>query len=403
MPRALIALVLIILLSGCEPLPVTPDAPAAPTSPPAQEATAADPTALPAQPTAPQQQAPAKETQPTAVAPPTEAPPTEAPPAQAPPTLAPPTQQPPTAEMPPAPAEPQTIAFAPGATSAALSADLPANGTAHYTLQAMQGQLMEVTLSTPSDATRLTIRTQDGATLLSETGSLVVYRDTLPATQEYTIVVTAGPSATPFALEVIIPERIQFAPGATVGSDTATLEAFGQHHYVLHIAGGQYIDVRAEADAATQLGLYGEDGTVLQSAADGSPIFQGNVPTTQDYVVTVLGGPVGTEYTFRAVIPERIAFAAGTTMATLNGELDANAVQHYILRADAGQTLSISLAMPAGSVRMDIRGLDGVTLARGMGATTRFSAPVPTSQDYVITLTASDEPARYVMQVSVVG
>ena len=110
---------------------------------------------------------------------------------------------------------PTRIRFAPGATSAQVSGDVPANGSVRYVIYAGASQLMDVTLSAPEGGT-LKVSRADGRTLspVPGTSGSTGFRGYLPYTGNYYITVRAGGQAISYGVNVFIPVRIRFASGA---------------------------------------------------------------------------------------------------------------------------------------------------------------------------------------------
>ena len=146
--------------------------------------------------------------------------------------------------------------------------------------------------------------------------------------------------------------------------------------------------------------IYGADGTVLKSGMGGGPGFRGTVPATQDYIMHVTSN-MGTGYRLNVTIPERISFEQETTSATVQGSLAAYDTHHYVLQAMAGQELIVRVSAPGDAVRLVIYGVDGTVLRSGMAAGVSFSGRLPSTQDYLINLTADIAVPNYSMTVTI--
>jgi hypothetical protein len=127
---------------------------------------------------------------------------------------------------------PAVVRFAPGATSAAVEGRLAANGTQHYVVRAQADQLMEVDLP-PQQGIGLAVYGLDGTVLQSPMGGLPGFRGTLPSTQDYILALAAQDGAVSYTMNVIIPVRIRFAPGATSAVIRGRLGIHDTHYYVL--------------------------------------------------------------------------------------------------------------------------------------------------------------------------
>ena len=304
--------------------------------------------------------------------------------------------------MPTAMPPPARITFAPGATSANTTGDLPGHGVDRYVLRALAGQMMDVHVAAPAGTARLIVYGVDGTVLKSGMGGPPSYRGVLPSTQDYVLEVAAGPAAVHYGLSVVIPQRISFRSGATSAYVEGNLAAHRGRHYVLRALAGQLMEVGASAPAGTvRLIIYGADGTVLKSGMGGPPSYRGLLPATQDYIIQLAAGPAAVHYGLNVVVPQRVSFWPGTTSASLEGSLAAHKVRHYVLRASGGQTMEASVLTVAGEVRLIIYGADGTVLKSGMGGPPTFLGILPTSQDYVLQVAAGPDAVSYTLQVRI--
>ncbi len=191
---------------------------------------------------------------------------------------------------------PERIAFAPGGTSAVLEGQLAAGDGHAYVLGASEGQWMDVSLSAPENTVHLVIYGMEGTVLVSGMGDQTMFRGTLPITEDYIIIVQAD-AATQYSLNVAIPERIAFSPGAVSATRTGSLAAWESHEYVVGAQSGQTMEVHVSAPAGTvRLVIWGVDGSVLRSGMGEGADFVGTVPSTQDYFIEV-GANQPIEYT----------------------------------------------------------------------------------------------------------
>ena len=247
---------------------------------------------------------------------------------------------------------------------------------------------------------RLAIHGADGALIADRGEGPAAFRGTLPASQDYVVTLEAGAQGTSYAMTVVVPERIAFAPGATWASVGGDLAPRARHHYVLGVVGGQLLDANAFPVSDLRLILYGLDGTVLKGGMSVGSSFQGPVPASQDYLLVVEAGEGAVSYTMSVMVPERISFAPGATQAQVEGELPAHSKRDYVVGAQADQALEIDVTSRE-PVQLVIRGVDGTVLKGGIGGDASFRGLVPASQDYVLSLVAGAEGATYGMSVQV--
>jgi len=201
------------------------------------------------------------------------------------------------------------------------------------------------------------------------------------------------------------PTRIAFEPGATSATIVGDLTAQSAEHYVLRAMADQLMDINVSAPQdAVRLMVYGADGTVLKSGMGELPGFRGYLPKTQDYLIRVEANS-SVEYTLSVMIPQRISFQPGTTSASIEGELSPHSSRHYVLRAMADQILDVSVSVPQiisrpeDVVQLVVYGVDGTVLKSGMGGPPSFRGYLPTTQDYLIHVAASDRPIQYTLDV----
>jgi hypothetical protein len=98
---------------------------------------------------------------------------------------------------------PQRVSFEPGAVSAALRGAVSAHQSQYYVLRALEGQSMQVKVASDR-ALQLIVYGADGTVLKSGMGEGTGFKGNLPATQDYVLVVRAGPQASAYSLRVNI-------------------------------------------------------------------------------------------------------------------------------------------------------------------------------------------------------
>jgi len=224
----------------------------------------------------------------------------------APPTsVPPPTSVSPTAQ--PSPAQP--ITFAPGATEAEAQGQISANGIATFSVNAQAGQMMELTLSSNSQSARIAVLAPSGAPLPPQRGNPegTYWQNTLPASGDYFIQVLAGNAApvANFSLNVTIPVRVQFAPGAISAQVQGTTSNSRVVTYLLKANGGQTMTVNLTAPPnSAGITIYGlQDGQPLIRSQSGATSWTGQLPMTQDYVIQVVPFGNGTvNYTLDVMV-----------------------------------------------------------------------------------------------------
>jgi len=199
------------------------------------------------------------------------------------------------------------IRFARGTTSGILNDSLPARETRSYVLGALQGQVMLVHAIAWSDpagrhpageATVRVFRGVDGAELRSSAGDGDQWSGRLPSSGDFVVRVTAGAAPVSYTLAVQIPRRVVVDQENPTTSFSGLAPSRGPIDYIIKAEPGNRLEVALEADsAASSLHIYGLDtGVQLARLSDRRRRFLGTVPTTQDYVVSVVPGAEQVRY-----------------------------------------------------------------------------------------------------------
>lgn len=206
----------------------------------------------------------------------------------------PPTGAPPPTTVPPPGPPTGVIQMAPGATEAEVQGQLAANAIATYSLSAQANQNMQLSLSSNSNSARIAVLSPGGFPLPPQRGNPegTYWQGNLPTTGTYIIQVLAG-SAAPtanYSLNVTIPVRISFAPGAISASVQGVTNNGRIVTYLLKANGGQTMTVNLVAPPnSAGITIYGlDDGQPLIRSQSGATSFSGQLPATQDYVIQVV-------------------------------------------------------------------------------------------------------------------
>jgi hypothetical protein len=195
------------------------------------------------------------------------------------------------------------------------------------------------------------------------------------------------PARTPAPTPVTNVTRIQFATGATSANVEGHIAAGDIDRYVLRASKGQWMQVAVYAPKGDlALEIYGvSDGQPLVRSHLKQSSWAGVLPATQDYSISVVSFGGNAPYTLQVIIPERITFAPGTISATASGNLAAHQTHDYLLRAMAGQTMTVTITSPRGDVLLEIYGIsDGQPLVRVPMGVSSWTGKLPGTQDYAI-------------------
>jgi hypothetical protein len=197
------------------------------------------------------------------------------------------------------------LQFAPGTTAAQVQGQVRAGGNVDYILRAAQGQWLIVTVtSTSTDVVLAVTGARDGRPYLRSASGTTSWRGLLTTTQDYTIQVVSRGSAAPFSLQVTIPARISFAPGASSATVDGRLAARETDEYVLRAVRGQAMTVSVSSPRNdVVLEVYGlEDGRSLGRTSVSERSWTGTLHATQDYGIKATSEGAATAYTLEVRI-----------------------------------------------------------------------------------------------------
>jgi hypothetical protein len=180
--------------------------------------------------------------------------------------------------------------FASGATVGFEEGQIQPGQALKFVVGAEKGQPMIAMADSPSHKVTLAITGKDGTDLVEASQKLTTWEGLLYATQDYYIQVLGGTAAETFALTVIIPSRISFAPDAISATVNGSTPGGTISSYVLQASAGQTMTISLDAPANTaSLSIYGfTDGQTLVRSATGSTYWSGVLPSSQDYIIDVV-------------------------------------------------------------------------------------------------------------------
>lgn len=226
------------------------------------------------------------------------------PPMMPPPVIPPPVQPPPVFPPPYRPPAGR-IQFAAGATSAVVSGILPGNSTVEHLVAAGAGQTMLASVYSPNNNVYIGVTGEsDGVPLQRTAAGANDFSGRLPARQDYRITLAGPAHPTEYTLEIIIPVRIQFAPGAISAAIPGRIQAGGTNHYLARARGGQIMTVSLLSPRGDIfLTIYGmTDGSPLVRSMMGETTWSGPMPITQDYMIQAVSTGPASNYTLEVII-----------------------------------------------------------------------------------------------------
>ena len=141
------------------------------------------------------------------------------------------------------------------------------------------------------------------------------------------------------------------------------------------------------------------DGGELPAPGGAGALWSGRVPETGDYVVRVSAAEP-TAYTLAVQIPRRLEVSEGDPTAAIAGTAPSRAPVDYLVGGEAGRTLAAAVR-GRDPVTLHIYGLDdGRQLAPLSERRKDWAGPLPSSQDYVISVVPSGDGASYELTVA---
>ncbi len=322
----------------------------------------------------------------------------------------------------------QRIRFATGATSASVNGEVDGNTYQGYLLEAQAGQLMRVNLISSGSPVYLTVVSPGGSPLARAQAGAQSFYGTLPESGDYTLQVSA-PAGTPTTYYTLIVsatngassgfnQRIRFAAGATSATVTGQDAGSTVDTYLLNAFIGQTMQVTLASPSGTAyLNVIAPDGSPLARAQAGAQSFSGSLPVSGDYQLQVmlLGSTAQTSYTLTVSVTgngglpsgpiTRITFPAGGTSATVNGSISGPNFANYLLAANAGQYMNITVASPSGQAYLTVVSPGGSPLARAQAGAQAFSGQLPETGDYRLTVSnpSANVNTTFTLTVTVTG
>lgn len=198
-----------------------------------------------------------------------------------------------------------SVRFVPGATSTQVQGRLAAGASRTYALDLRAEQVLEVALDRGSGTQSFTLVAPGGDPLHTDHGqsqdggSFVA-----PTTGTYLLTVRSG-AAAHYALHLLVPQQLRFAPGGTSTTASGQLPADDDHPYSFAARAGQSATVSFGSTAPDAVWfLVGPDGSPLHtdhaSAQGGSTTVL--LPATGTYRLDVRSG-AATSYRLGLAVP----------------------------------------------------------------------------------------------------
>jgi hypothetical protein len=172
-----------------------------------------------------------------------------------------------------------------------------------YLIGAEQGQVMMVHAITwplrQGESPASTVRVYsvaEGRELTAPAGAGQLWSGRLPSSGDYTVQVSAtGPTA--YTLAVQIPRRLSPTEGDPTAAIEGTAPSRAPVDYIIAGKSGQTLAASVRESDPVTLHLYGlDDGEQLAPLPERRQLWAGRLPSTQDYVVSVVPADEGARY-----------------------------------------------------------------------------------------------------------
>jgi putative hemolysin len=200
------------------------------------------------------------------------------------------------------------------------------------------------------------------------------------------------------------PTPIIFEVGGTSASVEGQVVANGVNEYVLDAQGGQLMEVSiASPNNDVFLSIHGvSDGMPLVRAAAEQTTWRGLLPASQCYSIKAVSSGSSSFYSLFVRIPAWIRFAPGGISAVIQGYVNAGQLVDYVLYAQEGQTMSVTITSPNNNVFLSIEAIeDGIPLVRIAADATEWSGLLPGTEHYRLGAFAGGESTSYILEVTI--
>ncbi len=192
--------------------------------------------------------------------------------------------------------------------------------------------------------------------------------------------------AIPTATSSVTATRVNFLGGATTGVVSGPIAPGQTLAYVLQAGQGQPMLVRVDSPQNdVTLSISTQGGTSLLSASARQTSWQGTLPQTEDYVITLYGGAATQQFTLVIEIVSRINFATGTDQIKISGTTPSGYSVAYVVFALQNQKMDVEIYGVGRNAALTVWGYaNGKTYLRAANNKTNFSFTVPRTQDYIL-------------------
>lgn len=203
------------------------------------------------------------------------------------------------------------VRFARGTTSGLVDDSLAAGAARSYLVAAAQGQVMLAQAITwpvtgrGAPSAEPEVRVYDvasGRELPTPRAEPEIWSGRLPLTGEYVVRVSASDPAR-YTLAVQIPRRVELAPGQPTAIFTGVAPSRAPIDFLLKAGAERTLEIVLGGAPTVGLHVYGlDDGVQLAPLSERSRLLAARLPTTQEYVVSVIPGAARAAYDLRITL-----------------------------------------------------------------------------------------------------
>lgn len=179
------------------------------------------------------------------------------------------------------------VSFDPGTTNYTVRETIPANTTKRYALRLTQWQMLEITLKSNTSAF-IAVSTENGKQLVDFSQKWLWYRDYASENGDWYVDVQTGAYAADINLSLMAPQRISFELGKDALIAKATIGGNRSHNFIARASKGQTMSISLNPTSGLVLSVRRVTGEVLLAESEGKTSFEGTLPDTGDYIITVI-------------------------------------------------------------------------------------------------------------------
>jgi hypothetical protein len=215
----------------------------------------------------------------------------------------------------------------------------------------------------------------------------------------------AAETATAEGIQVMSSTRVLFEPGGTRAAFEGTLGAWQADEYVVAAMAGQILQVTlSPPGGAVYLKIYEQDGKDMMQRLFQRTSFWIPLPETQDYIIKVISETPAQAYSVNISVPAMVEFASGETSKSIDGHVSESNTVDYMIYAEAGQTLHVTVTTPSVQVALSVLGMqDGQPYLRYIAEETNWTFTLPMRQYYKISVVTIGPATDFTLVVEVTG